>query len=59
MAQSKKHVNSSLQIKENIHIMPPKYLQQPNEKGIRTFATVLQMKAICILTNSPDDSDAH
>lgn len=39
--------------------MPPKYLQQPNEKGIRTFATVLQMKAICILTNSPDDSDAH
>lgn len=39
-------------------MLPPKYLQ-PNEKGIRTPPPALQMKSICVLTNPPDDSDAH
>lgn len=57
--KKKKHVNSSLRIKENVHMLPPYTLQQSNEKGIRTYPPVLQMNATYVLTNPPNDSDAH
>ena len=58
-AKKKKHVNSSLQIKENVHMLPPYTLRQSNKKGIRTYPPVLQMNATYVLTNPPNDSDAH